>query len=146
MKQTYNREQLARKAQGVFEEFPGTLEVYATTDGNIFLEKNYAQLHAGEKGNVFTIERPVAKPTQKEEGSRAKAEAKPVAKVASATKAESKEASKAVTKANAKPSNTKATATDPENRGEQPQVPSPKADNASSDGDNQNQPNPNTQE
>ena len=59
MKKTYDESELKELANKVFEQFPNSDKVFATTDGNIFLNKNRAELHAGPKGKILTIERPI---------------------------------------------------------------------------------------
>lgn len=59
MKKTYDESELKEIANSVFEQFPNCDKVFATTDGNTFLNKNRAELHAGPKGKVVTIERPI---------------------------------------------------------------------------------------
>ena len=63
MKTTYSKKELAEKAADFFKENPEVSEVFATTDGNIFLLKNRAELHAGPKGSVhlFTPDVPQEK-------------------------------------------------------------------------------------
>ena len=61
MKKTYNENELKEKAAKVFAQFPTATEVYATSDGNIFIEKNRAELHIGFKGKVLPIQKPEAK-------------------------------------------------------------------------------------
>ncbi len=56
MKKTYNKEELQVRAQEVFKQYPNAQEVYATSDGNVFLMENRAKLHAG-KGNVISFVR-----------------------------------------------------------------------------------------
>jgi len=43
-----------------FENFPETDTVYATSDGQVFLNKNRAELHATPKGRVQTFTRGVS--------------------------------------------------------------------------------------
>lgn len=57
MKKTLSESELKELAQGVFEQFPNAKEVYATSDGNIFLSENRANLHAGKDGNVYPFKR-----------------------------------------------------------------------------------------
>lgn len=59
-KNTYSEAELKEKAQPVLDAHKQTNEVYATTDGNVFLLKNRAELHAGE-GRVICISRPLQK-------------------------------------------------------------------------------------
>lgn len=51
----YTDQELEQLAQTTFEQFPNTNEVYATSDGNIFLSENLANLHATSKGRVLRI-------------------------------------------------------------------------------------------
>lgn len=52
---TYSKEELEKKALKIFKQFPNANKVYATADGNVFLDKNRANLHT--KGQIFEIER-----------------------------------------------------------------------------------------
>lgn len=54
---TYSEDELQAKAKKVLKEFAKAEVVFATTDGNIFLSRNFAELHAGPKGRVLEIER-----------------------------------------------------------------------------------------
>ena len=56
MKKTYSKAELEKKAKDVFKEYPSAKSLFATTDGQFFLDKNRANLHAGAKGNVIEIE------------------------------------------------------------------------------------------
>lgn len=58
MKKEFSKEELQERANNIFEQFPKAEKVYATLDGNTFLEENRARLHAG-KGTVATFERPL---------------------------------------------------------------------------------------
>ncbi len=60
MKTSYSESELKEKANEIFEAFPNANKVFATTDGNVFLEKNRAELHAGSKGKVYPFDRPTA--------------------------------------------------------------------------------------
>lgn len=66
MKKTYSESELKELAKEVFEQFPNANTVFATVDGNVFLEKNRAEIHAGKTGRIFTIERPIVKEASKE--------------------------------------------------------------------------------
>lgn len=55
MKKTYSKADLEKKAQGVFKDYPKADKVFATTDGQFFLDENRANLHAGAKGKVIEI-------------------------------------------------------------------------------------------
>lgn len=57
---TYSEDELKELAKGVFEQFPNADQVFATVDGNTFLERNRADIHAGAKGRVLVIDRPIA--------------------------------------------------------------------------------------
>ena len=59
MKKTYSESELKGLAEKVFEQYPTENEVFATSDGNVFLLKNRAELHAGPKGNVYPFKREV---------------------------------------------------------------------------------------
>lgn len=65
MKKTYSESELQELATGVFEQYPTATTVYATVDGNVFLEKNRAEMHAGNKGRVLPLERPIEKEVAK---------------------------------------------------------------------------------
>lgn len=56
-KNTYSESQLKELANGVLEQFPNAKEVYATSDGNVFLSENRANLHAGKEGKVYPFKR-----------------------------------------------------------------------------------------
>ncbi|QAA81408.1 hypothetical protein EI546_06545 [Aequorivita sp. H23M31] len=60
-KKTYSEAELTTQAEGVFERFPDATTVFATTDGNVFLDRNRAELHAG-KGRVIAIDRTLPEP------------------------------------------------------------------------------------
>ena len=49
MKKTYSKAELEKKAKDVFKEYPSAKSLFATTDGQFFLDKNRANLHAGAK-------------------------------------------------------------------------------------------------
>lgn len=55
MKKTYSKAELEKKAQAVFKDYPKANKVFATTDGQFFLDENRANLHAGAKGKVIEI-------------------------------------------------------------------------------------------
>ncbi|WP_166964611.1 hypothetical protein [Yeosuana marina] len=55
MKKTYSKAELEKKAQDVFKDYPKADKVFATTDGQFFLDENRANLHAGAKGKVIEI-------------------------------------------------------------------------------------------
>ncbi|GGA84658.1 hypothetical protein GCM10008015_26800 [Flavobacterium palustre] len=59
MKKTYTEAQLKEKANEVFAQFPKANKVFATVDGNVFLQENYANMHAGAKGRVLPFDRPI---------------------------------------------------------------------------------------
>lgn len=50
------KEELKKISDNVLEQFPNANEVYATADGNVFLEENRARLHA-KGGIVIPFER-----------------------------------------------------------------------------------------
>lgn len=56
MKKTYSKAELEKKAQDHFKEYPKADKLFATTDGQFFLDENRANLHAGAKGKVIEIE------------------------------------------------------------------------------------------
>lgn len=64
MKKTkiYSELELKDKAKAAFERFRNADSLFATTDGNLFLSRNRAELHAGAKGRVITIDRPLPEP------------------------------------------------------------------------------------
>ncbi len=54
----YSKTQLKEQATEVFKQYPNTEALYATSDGQFFLEKNRADLHANEnKLSVMNIEK-----------------------------------------------------------------------------------------
>jgi hypothetical protein len=53
----YTDQELEQLAQPTLEQFPDVNEVYATTDGNVFVSENLANLHATSKGRVLVIAR-----------------------------------------------------------------------------------------
>lgn len=59
MKKTYSESELKGFADKVFEQYPTENEAFATSDGNVFLVKNRAELHAGPKGNIYPFKREV---------------------------------------------------------------------------------------
>lgn len=59
-KKSYSESELKDKANDVFAQFPNAKKVYATSDGNVFLEVNRANLHAGAKGKVYPFDKPAA--------------------------------------------------------------------------------------
>lgn len=59
MKKIHTTEELQEKAKATFEQFPTVTEVYATPDGNIFVQRNHAELHAGTQGRIIPITRPI---------------------------------------------------------------------------------------
>ena len=61
-KQTYSNEELQQIAKDTFEQFPAANKLFATSDGNCFLNENHAELHAGKDGKVFPFDREPAKP------------------------------------------------------------------------------------
>lgn len=63
MKKEFSKEELQESANKVFEQFPNAKKVYATLDGNTFLDENRARLHAG-KGMVVPFEKPVPTPDE----------------------------------------------------------------------------------
>lgn len=97
-KKTFSKEQLEKKANKVFADYPNAKKVYATADGNCFLLENRANMHAGPKGTVLTFERPVKKEVEKPQEatgeSKGTTPTKAVDVIAAITKAESLEALK----------------------------------------------------
>ncbi|GIZ09986.1 hypothetical protein [Flavobacterium sp. UMI-01] len=59
MKKVLTEDQLKEKANEVFKQYPKAKQAFATVDGNVFLEKNRAEIHAGKQGTVLTYDRPV---------------------------------------------------------------------------------------
>lgn len=53
---TFSKEQLVKKAQGEFKNYPKAKSLFATEDGNFFLDSNRAKLHAGTKLKMVEIE------------------------------------------------------------------------------------------
>lgn len=66
MGKTYSKEELQNRAEKVLEQYPQAKEVYTTPDGQVFLKKDRAELHAG-KGKVYTFDRTVEVAEQKSE-------------------------------------------------------------------------------
>lgn len=95
MKKPYSESELKELAQEVFNQHPVANTVYATVDGNVFLEKNRAEIHAGKKGRVFPFDRPIKKELAKETPAKADDVIKAIAE---ATKVEELEAYKADTR------------------------------------------------
>lgn len=61
-----SKEELWERAEEVLAQYKNADKVFATTDGNVFLDENRAQLHAG-KGRVVTFERQVFSDSKKTE-------------------------------------------------------------------------------
>lgn len=57
MNKTYSESELEGFAQKTFEQYPTAKEIFVTEDGQCFLMKNRAELHAGAKGKVYTFEK-----------------------------------------------------------------------------------------
>ncbi|MDQ8012038.1 MAG: hypothetical protein REI96_06300 [Flavobacterium nitrogenifigens] len=57
---TFSEDELKDLANKIFAQYPDANQVFATVDGNIFLERNRADIHAGAKGRVLVIDRPIA--------------------------------------------------------------------------------------
>ncbi|CDF80573.1 hypothetical protein BN863_28610 [Formosa agariphila KMM 3901] len=75
MKKTYSKADLQKKAQGVFKSYPDADKLFATTDGQFFLDQNRANLHAGAKGKVIEVENDaVLESTETKTGKTLKAE------------------------------------------------------------------------
>lgn len=64
-KKVYSEKELEQKALAAFAQYPNAKQVYATSDGNVFLEKNRASLHAG-KGSIVTFDRPIKEEEEKD--------------------------------------------------------------------------------
>lgn len=60
-KRTYSETELQKEAEACFKRFPAADSVFATTDGNVFLDRNRAELHAG-KGKVVQFDRALPEP------------------------------------------------------------------------------------
>ncbi|MBF6607761.1 MAG: hypothetical protein ITG00_03380, partial [Flavobacterium sp.] len=58
-KKIYTQEELQARANDALKQFPTVNKVYATVDGNVFVDKNRAELHAGPKGRVLPFERTI---------------------------------------------------------------------------------------
>lgn len=52
---TLSKKDLQEKADKVFQQFPTAKKVFATVDGNVFLQKNRAELHS--KDTIYKFER-----------------------------------------------------------------------------------------
>lgn len=63
---TKSETELQKDAEAVLARFSNAPSVFATTDGNVFLDKNRAELHAG-KGRVIQFDRPLPQPEAPEE-------------------------------------------------------------------------------
>jgi hypothetical protein len=61
MKKAYSEDELKELANSVFEQYPSATKVFATVDGNVFLEENRANIHAGAKGRVLPFNKPLVK-------------------------------------------------------------------------------------
>lgn len=57
MKQS-SKEQIEKKVALAFEAYPAAKKIFATRDGNTFLDKNRAELYAGKSGTVYPFDRP----------------------------------------------------------------------------------------
>lgn len=67
MKKTYSESELKEnQVKAAFKQYPDAKKVFATTDGNVFLNENRANLHAGAKGTVFTFEKAAKQDTNKQ--------------------------------------------------------------------------------
>ena len=53
---TVSKKELEVKASKEFKKFPNAKQLHATVDGNIFLEKNRAELHSEDI--IYTFDRP----------------------------------------------------------------------------------------
>lgn len=57
MKKTYSESELKEnQVKAAFKQYPDAKKVFATLDGNVFLNENRANLHAGAKGTVLTFD------------------------------------------------------------------------------------------
>jgi hypothetical protein len=81
MKKTYSESELKGIAQEVFKQYPTSNTVFATVDGNVFLEQNRAEIHAGKKGRVIPFDRPIKKEEAKEASTKADDIIKAIAEV-----------------------------------------------------------------
>lgn len=54
-----SKEEIEKKVAETFKGFPHTKKLYATLDGNVFIEENRAKLHATIKGTVLEFDRPI---------------------------------------------------------------------------------------
>ena len=52
-----SKDELLELAKPVFDKY-GVNKVYGTSDGNIFLMSNRAELHAGTNQTVYTLNKP----------------------------------------------------------------------------------------
>ena len=66
MKKIYTEDQLKEKAKQVFADYTNAQEVHATLDGNIFLEKNRAELHA-KGGRVIPFNKAIVSEAKADE-------------------------------------------------------------------------------
>lgn len=65
MSKELNETDLAKIAKQTLEAYPHTEKVFATTDGNVFLDENRARLHA-KKGRVIPFSRGTVFPVASE--------------------------------------------------------------------------------
>jgi hypothetical protein len=56
MMKTFSKDELQALAELDFETH-GVSELHATTDGQIFIKKHFAEQHAGDKGTVYTFQK-----------------------------------------------------------------------------------------
>lgn len=56
----YKKSELEELAKETFKKYPKARKVFATVDGNIFLDENRADLHAGKKGTVIPLDNPTS--------------------------------------------------------------------------------------
>lgn len=66
MAKTYSKEELQELANETFAQYPNANKVFATVDGNVFLERNRANIHATPKGQVLEFDRPIVSEETKE--------------------------------------------------------------------------------
>lgn len=76
---TKSKEELKATAQKVFKQYKKAKKVFATLDGNVFLDKNRAELHAG-KDTVLSFSREDLADKPKEPAQTAKTKTKQVKK------------------------------------------------------------------
>jgi len=89
------KEELKAAAKATLKNYPHSKEVFATLDGNIFLEKNRAELHAKKETIISFTKADFAKAAIKKASGTSKADAAKAAKAEEVAKTETKAAADA---------------------------------------------------